>query len=242
MDSSSLARKCRRLASLFAKHRKCPLCGWVGYRFEPFGSRATHRQDALCSTCGSLERHRLAYLLLRDQITRGQRVLHVAPEQSITLWLISLSCEYLSIDLYGSAMRQMDLTDLELGDGSKTLIWCSHVLQYISNERKALSEMYRVLKPGGLLVLQVPIENGPTYDDPNARCDYSKSTQFLYEDRLRLYGLDLKDHIEQAGFECDLLTSSQFSLDERALYAVDARLYREVFVCRRPPTKQQHLN
>ena len=66
----------------------------------------------------------------------GQRVLHVAPEVTLFLWLISLSCEYLSIDLYKPAMRQMDLTDLDFADGSKTLVWCSHVLQYVADDEK----------------------------------------------------------------------------------------------------------
>jgi SAM-dependent methyltransferase len=215
------------------------MCGWRGYRFEPFGTAATYRRDALCPLCGSLERHRLAYLLLRDRITRAQRVLHVAPEPTVILWLVSLSSEYLNIDRYSPAMRQMDLTNLELSNCSKTLVWCSHVLQYVSDERKALSEIYRVLEPGGLLVLQVAIESEVTHEDLNASGDYDGSTKFLHEDRLRVYGLDLKERVEQAGFECNILTASQLSSEERVLYAIDTRFYREVFLCRRPITKQR---
>jgi SAM-dependent methyltransferase len=212
------------------------MCGWTGCRFEPFGSVATYRRDAQCPLCGSLERHRLAFLLLRDRISRGQRALHVAPEPTITLWLISLPSEYLNIDLYAPAMRRMDLANLEF-NSSKTLVWCSRVLQYISDERKALSEIYRVLEPGGLFVLQVPVESESTSDCPNAKSAYDSSTKFLYEDCLRLYGIDLKSRIEQVGFQCDILTSSLLSSEERLLNAADARLYREVFFCRRPATK-----
>jgi SAM-dependent methyltransferase len=151
------AKRLRRLASLLRKERFCPFCGWRGFRFEPFGNAATHRQDAQCPICGSLERHRLAFVLLRNRIARGQRVLHVAPEPMIIPWLVSLSSEYLNIDLQIPAMKQMDLTDLDISDGSKTLVWCSHVLGHIPDDQKALSEMYRVLEPGGVLVLQVPI-------------------------------------------------------------------------------------
>ena len=84
----------RRLASLILKQRKCPFCGWLGFRFEPFGNRMTHRKDAQCPICGSLERHRAAFLLLRGKIPPGQKVLHAAPEPLMIPWLISVSCEY----------------------------------------------------------------------------------------------------------------------------------------------------
>lgn len=232
------ARKSRRLADLFVKHRRCPMCGWTGFRFEPYGNDATHRVDARCPICGSLERHRLAFLLLDKHIAQGQRILHVAPEKVVIPWLVSLSSEYLNIDLHTPAMRKMDLTNLELCDGGKTLVWCSHVLQCISDDRKALSEIYRVLAPAGALVLQVPIGGNVTYEDQTAKGEHERLTKFLDNNHVRLYGLDLKERIEEAGFECSILRSSQLSLREKVLYAVDAKFYREIFYCRRPATKQ----
>jgi SAM-dependent methyltransferase len=239
MIGSSFVRKARRIASLIVKSRRCPMCGWTGFRFEPFGNAATHRQDAQCPICGSLERHRLAFLLLRDRITPGQRILHVAPERVIIPWLVSLSSEYLNIDLYNPAMQQMDLTYLELYDGSKTLVWCSHVLEHIPDDRKALSEIHRVLEPGGVLVLQVPISGELTHENPSVSSDHGRLVEFLQEDHVRLYGLDLKERIERAGFECELLTSAHLSAEERTRHAVDARFYREVFFCHRSRMQQQ---
>lgn len=232
-------RRVRRLISLLRKERFCPFCGWAGYRFEPFGNVATHRADAQCPLCGSLERHRLAYLLLSDRISRGQRVLHVAPEKTVIPWLVSISSEYLNIDLHSPAMRQMDLTHLDLADYSKTLVWCSHVLEHVANDRKALSEIYRVLEPGGMLVLQVPIGGELTYEDTSAISDRDRLAKFLQEDHVRLYGLDLKQRIEQAGFECELLTSAILPPKERKRFGVDAKFYREIFFCRRPKMSQR---
>src|SRR5579864_4669610 len=120
------ARRFRRLASILIKQRKCPFCGWFGFRFEPFGNKMTYREDALCPICGSLERHRAALLLVRDRIPLHQKTLHVAPEPLMVPWLVSRSCEYLNIDLYNPAMRRMDLMQMELASESKTLVWCSH--------------------------------------------------------------------------------------------------------------------
>jgi SAM-dependent methyltransferase len=228
------AQRLRRLEGLFFKQRRCPFCGWVGFRFEPFGNPMTYRGDAQCPICGSLERHRTAFLLLHGKIPFGQRTLHVAPESLMVPWLVSVSSEYLSIDLYRPAMRRMDLTSIDLPDGSKSLVWCSHVLEHISHDRKALSEILRVLAPGGLLVVQVPIRGDTTYEDLTVVSDADRLKQFLQEDHVRLYGLDLKRRIEESGFNCEVLSSANLPPSAQTLYSLKAPLYRNIFVCRRP--------
>jgi len=225
--------RARRLASLVLKKRRCPICGWFGYRFEPFGNAAVRRDDAQCPICGSLERHRAALLLLRGRITSGQKVLHVAPEQVLIPWLVSLSCEYLNVDLHNPAMRQMDITATGLPDGGKTLVWCSHVLEHVPADRKALSEMFRILAPDGLLVLQVPIGGDKTFEDSSVTSEPERLEKFLQEDHVRLYGRDLKQRIESAGFACEMLTTADLPEAEQTLYAVKSPLYREVFFCRK---------
>jgi SAM-dependent methyltransferase len=224
----------RRLASLVFKQRRCPYCGWFGYRFEPFGNARVRRKDAQCPICGSLERHRAAFLLLRDKIAPGQKVLHVAPEQLIIPWLISLSCEYLNVDLHHPAMQRMDITATGLPDCNKTLVWCSHVLEHIPDDRKALSEIFRILARGGVLVLQVPIAGDSTFEDPSVTDNTGRLEKFLQEDHLRLYGRDLKQKIEDIGFVCEMLTTADLPLAEQTLYSVKSPLYREVFLGHKP--------
>jgi SAM-dependent methyltransferase len=228
------SKRIRRVASLFLKQRRCPFCGWFGFRFEPFGNKMTRRDDAQCPICGSLERHRAAFLLLRDKIPRGQKVLHVAPEPLMIPWLVSLSCEYLNIDLHHPAMQRMDLTNIDLPGASKTLIWCSHVLEHVSDDRKALAEMFRVLSPGGLLILQVPIRGDTTFEDAGVQSEAERLGKFLQEDHVRLYGLDLAQRIERSGFICETLSTANLPVSEQILYSLNATLYRDVFVCRRP--------
>jgi len=216
------------------KQRKCPFCGWFGFRFEPFGNRMTYREDAQCPICGSLERHRTAFLLLRDKIPPKQKVLHVAPESLMIPWLVYRSCEYLSIDLYSPAMRRMDLMNLKLPNESKTLVWCSHVLEHVADDSRAPSEMFRVLAPGGTLMLQVPIRGGETFEDAAVTSEAERLEKFLQEDHVRLYGLDLKKRIEGSGFACEVLSSASLPLAEQTLYSLRTPLYREVFVCRKP--------
>ncbi len=148
-------------------------------------------------------------------------------------WLVSLSREYLNIDLYNPAMVQMDLTQIDLPDQSKTLVWCSHVLEHILDDGKALSEIYRVLAPGGLFVAQVPIVGDITYEDAGVVDEEERLDKFLQEDHVRLYGRDLRQRIEKAGFECEVLSTADMSPDEQRLYALRHPVFQEVFLCRR---------
>ena len=230
----SLQHRLRRIAGLFAKQRFCPLCGWRGYRFEPFGNCSLYRPDAQCPICGSLERHRAVHLLMKDRIGTGHKVLHAAPEEIMIPWLVRRSCEYLNFDLYNPAMRKMDVAALDLPDCSKTLIWCSHVLEHIPDDMRALAELYRVLEPGGLLVLQVPIGGDETYEDDAVTSDEQRLEKFLQEDHVRLYGRDLRERISAAGFDCEMLTTADFSEAEQKLYGLAHPVFREVFLARRP--------
>jgi SAM-dependent methyltransferase len=224
----------RRIAGLVRKERLCPFCGWRGYRFEPFGNRVLRRRDAACPICGSLERHRAARLLLAGRLPTGQRVLHMAPENLVIPWLVGLSCEYVNADLYNPAMVRMDLTDTGLPDESKTLVWCSHVLEHVPDDRAALAEMRRVLAPGGTLVLQVPIGGDATFEDPSITSEEARLEAFLQEDHVRLYGRDLASRVKAAGFECETLTTANLSAGDQTLYGVGHPVFREVFLCRRP--------
>lgn len=226
--------RARRLASLVFKQRRCPLCGWFGYRFEPFGNSMVRRLDAQCPICGSLERHRAAFLLLNGKIPPHQKVLHFAPEKLMVPWLVSLSRDYVNADLHHPAMQRMDITATGLPDGARTLVWCSHVLEHVADDRKALGEMFRILAPGGLLVLQVPIRGEWTYEDPSIATDEERMEKFLQEDHVRLYGRDLKRRVTEAGFVCEILSTADLPEADQTLYALKTPLYREVFLCLKP--------
>lgn len=161
-------------------------------------------------------------------------MLHFAPEPLMIPWLVSLSADYLNVDLHHPAMRRMDITAIDLPDRSRTLVWCSHVLEHVPDDRRALSEVFRVLEPGGTLVIQVPIRDEKTYEDPSVTDDAGRLEKFLQEDHVRLYGRDLVRRIEDAGFACELLSSENLPERDQELYGLKTPLYREVFVCRRP--------
>lgn len=190
----------------------------------------------ICPSCRSYERHRFAYLALKETLPdHAEKTLHIAPERSLEPWLRSISGEYLSVDLSSaSAMEHMDITDLKLADGRFSLVWCSHVLEHIENDRKAMTELFRVLRPSGLAVISVPIYGNKTYEDPGLKSPEERLRHFKQEDHVRLYGSDIERRLADTGFNVQVLRVADISPRIVARYALDYPSTREIFLCNRP--------
>lgn len=193
---------------LSKKKIECPFCGWKAKIFLPFGVKP--RKNARCPKCGSLERHRLYYLYLKEILPKDKqlKVIHFAPEKIITSLLKSYSnIEYLSIDIEPHrAMKTEDITRLTFSDNSFDIIFCSHVLEHVENDRKAMQELFRILKPGGFAILQVPVKNiEKTFEDFTVKDPKEREKVFGQSDHVRIYGKDYLNRLEQSGFKvrCD---------------------------------------
>jgi SAM-dependent methyltransferase len=184
---------------------ECPCCGGRFSALRAAG-RIT-RANALCPRCGSFERHRLVWLHLTrrtDLFAGPRRLLNVAPEQALQEKLRGLPhLDYLSIDLESPlAMRRMDLTRLDLPDASFDAILCNHVLEHVPDDRRAMRELYRVLKPGGWAILQTPVdmERTTTDEDPSVTEPKERLRRFGQADHVRTYGRDFFDRLRSAGW------------------------------------------
>jgi SAM-dependent methyltransferase len=215
--------------------KSCPICGWQGGKFLPHGLPVKRRFDAKCPQCGSLERHRLAWLTFQKlEMPEQFNTLHSAPEQSIEPLLRKRSAEYLSIDLMPGAMRQMDLTNLELADNSYYLVWCSNVLEHVPDDRKALSEIFRVCKPGGLAVLQVPVWTSKTIEDPSVKTPEDRLRVYYQRDHVRLYGDDFAERVSEAGFDVEIVRTRDFGPEAIFRHSLQYISTNEVFLARKP--------
>ncbi|MBW7957117.1 MAG: methyltransferase domain-containing protein [Deltaproteobacteria bacterium] len=189
----------------FKKYFECPVCGKQSESFLPFGIK--QRPNAQCPVCRSLERHRLIWLYFKEKtniFTDKMKILHIAPEGQIYKMLKALpNLEYISGDLMpGKAMVQMDITDIKYPDNAFDVIYASHVLEHIPDDRKAMRELHRVLKPSGWAILQVPISGDRTLEDPNIVTPEDRERAFGQGDHVRRYGFDgvYKARLEEAGF------------------------------------------
>jgi SAM-dependent methyltransferase len=140
---------------------------------------------------------------------------------------------YIGLDLDHSAIFASvagDLTDIPLADSSVDNIICIHVLEHVEDDRKAMAEMYRVLKPGGLAFITVPIlEDEPTREDPSITAPEERKRVFGERSHVRYYGLDIRDRLESVGFNVDFEPAG--SITETSTIRYGLRKDENIFLC-----------
>jgi SAM-dependent methyltransferase len=185
--------------------RTCPICGFHGM-FVSVGRPP--RWDTRCLSCGGRERHRLAYLWATDggaDKLAGKRILHFAPEKAVRRQMRGNPL-YETADLHQrGTTHRVDITRVELPDGRYDIVIAHHVLEHIDDDRAAMRELFRLLKPGGLAVLSVPINptRRDTYENPAIAAPVLRVLHFGGDDHKRYYGLDFADRLAAAGFTVD---------------------------------------
>jgi hypothetical protein len=200
-----------KVAPLLLKGDKvqCPVCEKRYSRFLPYGySGKARRKNALCPNCLSLERHRLLWLYLKNEtdfFTAPHKVLHIAPEQCFFHRFRAMkNLDYTTGDLYSPlADIKFDLHDIPFEADAFDVIFCNHVLEHVQDARRCMRELNRVLKPGGLAIMQVPIDYSrtETYEDFSITDPRQREEHFWQKDHLRLFGMDYRAWLEEAGFK-----------------------------------------
>jgi SAM-dependent methyltransferase len=182
--------------------RTCPICGYHGV-FISVGHPG--RWDARCLNCGSRERHRLLHLWVTEgggNKLAGKRILHFAPEK-VVMRQMRGNPLYETADLMQPGVtHRVDITRVPLPDASYDVVMAHHVLEHIDDDRQAMRELFRLLKPGGTALLSVPINptRRQTYENPAVTTPAERWAHFSAHDHKRYYGLDFADRLEQVGF------------------------------------------
>lgn len=158
-----------------------------------------------CPVCASGQRHRLVWIFLTRETNLfapgRKRMLHVAPEPCLSGKFENDSdIEYVSTDLSTSVMVRSDLARLCFPDETFDVIYASHVLEHIVEDRQAMRELRRILTPDGWAILQVPLEGETTQEDPAVVSPEERKHLFGQEDHVRQYGRDYYDRLREAGF------------------------------------------
>ena len=191
-----------------SNRRYCPVCCTSSSHFRKFGYKP--RKDARCPHCNALERHRLLWLYLQKKTDlfrkKSLKVLHIAPASCFETKLKEhLGDNYLTADLNNpNVMVKMDITDIKYSDKTFDVILCSHVLEHIPDDRRAMRELFRVLSDKGWAILLVPITSDETFEDPTISTPEGQLKAFGQEDHVRRYGPDYIDRLREAGFAVEM--------------------------------------
>lgn len=249
----SVARSTWRHARLFGLRYVCPMCGAHLNTFLPGGYKhkvlvdmsvigGGHRSNLYCPRCRSTDRERLAYLYLKRRpylLSKGTKLLHIAPEKNLRKWLQSMpGLEYVTADLdvKDPVDLHFDVTSVPLSDATFHAVICNHVLEHVPDDAKAMSELRRILKPGGWAILQTPISSSltRTYEDFSITDPAKREQAFGQKDHVRIYAMDYVHRLERAGFNVELFhwrgekghfggATNKFGLNEKERIIIASR-------------------
>ena len=193
----------------------CPCCEKNYRTFLPMKEGANQRPNVVCPGCAVVERHRLLVLFLKsetDIFQKPHRVLYFAPEYSLQEKLRKQpNIDYLSTDIDSTlAMQLFDIQDIPHTDNSFSMIFCSHVLAHVKDDKRALRELFRVLEKNGcLIILDQPADIPKTIEDKKVKTAQERLQKFGQEDRWRLYGNDFVERLSEPGFEVEVIDLTQ---------------------------------
>lgn len=183
-----------------------PIDGKSFKMFLPYGY-ANQRNNVLSPSTLSLERHRLLWLYLKNEtdfFIAPKKVLHFAPEQAFyKLFKNQKNLEYTTTDLFSPlADVKADICNLPFADNAYDVILCNHVLEHIPDDKKAMQELYRVLKPGGVGIFQIPqdLNRAITFSDDSIVDQKERAAIFGQYDHVRIYGRDYFVKLRSIGF------------------------------------------
>ena len=183
-----------------------PIDGKSFKSFLPYGY-GTQRNNVLSPSTLSLERHRLLWLYLQNEtdfFTNQKKVLHFAPEQCFLKRFRALdNIDYTTTDLLSPiADVKADICNLPFEDNTYDIILCNHVLEHIPDDTKAMQELYRVMKPGGYGIFQIPqdLSRQTTFEDDSITDKKERAEIFGQYDHVRVYGYDYFNKLRDIGF------------------------------------------
>ena len=228
-----------KLISFFYKGNNvtCPVCENSFRKFLPYGNKGL--DNRLCPACLSLERHRLMWLFLKNKsnfFSEEIKLLHIAPEQPFLKPFRQLkNIDYTTADLVSPiADVKLDIQNIPFDDDSFDTVFANHVLEHIPDENKALTEVYRVLKPGGWAIMQVPLDvkRDVTYEDNSVTSQAEREKHFGQYDHLRLHGLDFPERLKKGGFDVEIIDMvNELGIEKAEYYRLDKT--EKIYLCRK---------
>lgn len=194
-----------------------------------------HRLNVFCPHCMSSDRERLINIFLKKNnlVYSKMKLLHVAPEATLQTFLGNKNINYFSADLNPELAKiKMDIRNIQFPTNYFDAIICNHVLEHIIEDKQAMKELHRVLKPKGWAILQVPYSPNltKTFEDLSVRSEEEREKIFGQKDHVRIYGVDYTDFLRSTGFKVELKKLSKKIIKQ---FAINPR--EQIFFCKKEP-------
>lgn len=203
----------------------CPCCGWRAWKFNDYFEVGYQIPNSFCPKCESHPRQRELYLWLTNEYKLAEKrgvAIVFAPEKSLsTLWDHAPHLKICKADIVTARNVDvlLDLQQMGIASDSIDLMWCHHVLEHIENDRAAISELYRALRPQtGHLIVSVPMIPGSRtneYGSPNSR----------ESGHWRMYGDDFINRLEESGFSVQPIDYNLSPADSKLYGITPGRFY-----------------
>jgi SAM-dependent methyltransferase len=217
----------------------CPWCGGHFRTFLQYGNYIRPHLNTYCPRCNAFERHRLLWLYFQNKtnlFSAKLRVLHFAPEYMLQKTFKAMpNLSYISVDLDSSlAMAHMDITQLPFPDASFDVVLCSHVLEHVPDDQRAMAELFRVLHPAGWAIIVAPVDRSraETLEDPRITRPQDRTRLFGQHDHVRLYGRDYVSRLEHAGFSV-CVDNYVSQLDDAIIALYGLNRCERIYLCTR---------
>jgi len=235
----------RRMALLgrgllfFGRAYRCPCCGWSSRGFVGEWGLFGSNHDGYCPRCNAKARHRRLWLYMQEHMGLSEgtmRLLEVAPWWAISRRLMQApNVRFIGLDLERRGPNVTvvgDATRIPLASNSLDAALCTHTLEHIAEDRTAMRELHRVLKPGGWAIVSVPLRlDGPTYEDSTVTDPEDREREFGERGHVRHYGWDIEGRLQEAGFSVTLDRAEQIPDATRRRFGL--RDDENLFICRK---------
>jgi len=217
----------------------CPCCGFRLRAFSAGGASLKSRSSGYCPRCSSKARHRRIWLFLAERTNLFSvplQLLEVSPHYSFSRrWIRTRNLSFLGAGLSEgpSIGLQMDLTAAPLRSKTFDAILCVHVLEEIPDDKTAMHELFRMVKPGGWVLVSVPTRmDQETYEDPSISTPKDRRRAFGEEAHVRIYGQDLIQRLEDCGFRVEVDLAADVDPASKERYGL--RDDENIFLCSKP--------
>jgi predicted SAM-dependent methyltransferase len=214
----------------------CPVCNTKSRKFIPYSRNK--KQNARCPKCKSLDRHRLLWLFLKDNpelFSINMKLLHFAPEPCLEKEFKKMKdIIYITADIDpDAALIATDITNICFKENYFDAIICNHILEHINDDKTAMQEIYRILKPDGWAILMVPIDTArdKTYENSLITSPSDRLEHFEQEDHVRIYGQDYTNRLYNAGFTVHVIDqASKLHEKQKEIYKIQQE---EIYFCKK---------